>query len=78
MSFATHALKMSNINQNKDGTDEGKKDESRNNDGQSQILAMIRFDASAVTQQPGELDTTNREEMEHTPNKSSNPRKSKC
>ena len=68
---------MSNINQNKDGTDEGKKDESKNNDGQSQILAMIRFDASAVTQQPGEVATTNSKDMDHTPNKSSNPRKSK-
>ena len=77
MSFATHALKMSNINQNKDGTDEGKKDESRNNDGQSQILAMIRFDASAVSQQPGEVDTTNTKDMDQNPNKSSKSRESK-
>ena len=68
---------MSNINQNKDGTDEGKKDESRNNKDQSQILAMIRFDASAVSQQPGEVDTTNTKDMEQNPNKSSKPRKSK-
>ena len=68
---------MSNINQNKDGTDEGKKDESRNNDGQSQILDMIRFDARAVSQPPGEVDTTNCKDMDQDPNKSSNPRKSK-
>lgn len=69
---------MSNIDQNKDGTDEGKKDESRNNDGQSQILAMIRFDARAVSQPSGEVDTANKNDMDQNPNKSSKPRKSKC
>ena len=68
---------MSNINHNKDGPDEGKKNESRNNDGQSQILAMIRFDASAVSQQPEEVDTTNTKDMDQNPKKSSKSRKSK-
>ena len=53
-------------------------DESRNNDGQSQILAMIRFDARAVSQPPGEVDIPNTNDMDQNLNKSSKPRKSKC
>ena len=54
---------MSDINQNKDNAEERKDNEARNSDGQSQILAMIRFDANAVNQQSEEVDAKNTDDM---------------
>ena len=69
---------MSNINQNKDDVEEGKDNEARNSDGQSQILEMIRFDANAVTQQSEEIDAANKDDMVLNSNKNSTTPNCKC
>ena len=69
---------MSNINQNKDDVEEGKDNEARNSDGQSQIHEMIRFDANAVNQQSEEIDATNKDDMVLNSNKNSNTPNCKC
>ena len=78
MSFATRALKMPNINQNKDDNDAGKEEEVKDSNGQSQILDMIRFDANAVSEQSENVDARNSDDMALNSGKSSSSRKRKC
>ena len=68
---------MSNIDHNKDGIDEGKEEEVRSNNGQSQFLEMIQFDANAVSQQSKERNAKVDEDMAVSSNKSSSSRKRK-
>ena len=68
---------MSNINQNKDDNEAGKEEEVKENNGQSQVLDMIRFDANAVSQQSAHLDARNSDDMTLNSGESSSSRKRK-
>ena len=67
---------MSNINQNKDDNEAGK-EEVKENNGQSQVLDMIRFDANAVSQQSAHLNARNSDDMTLNSGESSSSRKRK-